>query len=832
MKHFLTIIFLYALYFQPLFALDFNEIPLTDEIKIEDVRVEKRGESATIRLPGLPAKPGYIPVLKCRMFSYSASEGGCNYAARISVNGNDLGRRTVAGRKRLLFREDRFELNDPRFKGRFMPVFLTSTEFNLQFAPTADRADRQTTDGKGAQFILDLSDVIRELDVNTITFTNIRLYFGTPITLFITDASVGYIERSLLEEKETPLLQCAQSSLVRQDGNMQLSVFKNGGFAFNGGNGEVLVVESAFGMDPATVSTMTANDSGNTSAVVTTIDNGFSIEKSWGTIKLKRNLILRDGMLYWEEIWSNTSSEIAAVPFRHRIGLNNAKARVWLRGTPDVFELLTLDGNSTIFMESLQNSSRGFGIMLEDDISRLICGGNSAYGMAELYTGCFALAPGSSRKLFYTVTPVTDNGYWEFINGVRRRWGIGRFGMDRPIFWAPLIPASAGKTWAERVRNIFGGLGPVTLAVDPWIHGLGKMEAIARCANPSGNTEQLLAECHAAALPGVLAKLREIKGAVPGIKVYSLHHASMFCVYLPEFPNYRLFDSVVRGRDLQPYHHAGYDAAILKGAEKRGWAIAYCMPQPGNYSWYRNFELLDAVFSAGVDGVYYDEFGSCATKRDYSRYEYTQWDGFSADIDENGKVVALKADYSVLTLPFQNALIHRLSATGRGLLGNGAAVTADMNQAPIMRFTEGASSNANMPSGHLSHVPLVLGNYGDVNSRAGIMAAVRVALKYGCVYSPFTPTALHLSGADNFVCKFYPLTITELGQGVICARERIIVDHSGTFTWCGVDSGTAELFVYDASGDRLPDTGTVSVVDGKITLTCPENGLVIAELRQ
>jgi hypothetical protein len=126
----------------------------------------------------------------------------------------------------------------------------------------------------------------------------------------------------------------------------------------------------------------------------------------------------------------------------------------------------------------------------------------------------------------------------------------------------------------------------------------------------------------------------------------------------------------------------------------------------------------------------------------------------------------------------------------------------------------------------------VLGNYGDVNSRAGIMAAVRTALRFGCVYSPFTPTALYLSGADNFVCKLYPLTITELGPGVICAKERIIADHSGEFEWIGVESGTAELFIYGADGNRLSDTGCVAIVNGKITLTCPANGLVIAELQQ
>ncbi len=811
---------------------NFSRIKLSDEIKIADFKVENRGDKHTVKLPGLPEKPGFIPVLKCRMYSWAPSDSGCNYAARITVNDNDLGRRTAAGRSRLLFRNDRFELTDPRYKGKLMPVFLTSTELNLQFAPSFRNADKHTTDGQGAQFIFDLSDVARDLDVNTITFTNIRAYLGSPVTLIVCDASVGYLDRKTLNEKEPALLKSIGSGQKITVGSQVLRVFGNGGFAYDGGNGETLIVESALSMDPAAASTLIAKD--NSSAVtVTACRDGFTIVKNFaGGITLQRTLLLRDGRLNWQEVWKNDSDKIKAIPFRHRIGLENRKAKVWLRGTPDVFELFTLDGNSTIFMESLNNQKCGYGIALEDDISRLICGANSAFGMAELYTGHFAVAPGTSQKLFFSVTPTAQKGYWEFINGLRKRWGIGVYGMDRPIFFAPQLPASRGKTWEERVQNIFGDLGPVTLAVEPWMNGLGRPKAIAEFVPGRKNSEDLLNECHAGEVPGHLKKLKAIKNAIPGIKVYSLHHASMYGVYAPEFANYALFDSVMRSRDMKPYHHAGYDAAILKGAEKNGWMVAYCIPLPGNYSWRRNFELVDLALSAGVDGMYFDEFSTCATKRDYSRYDYTRWDGFSADVNEKGEVTALKADHALLTLPFQNALLHKLTASGKGLLGNGSAVSIDLNKSAAMRFTEGASSNANMSGGHLSHVPLVLGNYGNTNSQAGILAAVRGALKYGCIYSPFSPTALYLKGKDNFVCKLYPLTVTELGAGVVCGKERIIVDHSGEFEWSGVESGNAELFLYNAAGDRLPNTGMVKVENGRIKLNCPENGLAIAELQK
>ena len=198
---------------------------------------------------------------------------------------------------------------------------------------------------------------------------------------------------------------------------------------------------------------------------------------------------------------------------------------------------------------------------------------------------------------------------------------------------------------------------------------------------------------------------------------------------------------------------------------------------------------------------------------------------------ENGKITALKSDNAFVTLQFQTALLHKLTAAGKIFLGNGPACTREMNISPAHRFTEGASSNANMPAGHLSHVPLVLGNFGKLDSRAGILDAVRTTLKYGCVYSPFSTVPLYLKGEDNFVCKLYPLTVTRIGENIICAKERFITAASGEFEWTGTDSGNAELFVYDKNGNRLAGQGSAAIRNGKIKLTVPSGGLVIAELK-
>ena len=76
----------------------------------------------------------------------------------------------------------------------------------------------------------------------------------------------------------------------------------------------------------------------------------------------------------------------------------------------------------------------------------------------------------------------------------------------------------------------------------------------------------------------------------------------------------------------------------------------------------------------------------------------------------------------------------------------------------------------------------------------------------------------------------YPITIREIGPGFIAAKERFITRDSGTFTWKGVDNAEVKLYIYDETGDRIKAGSKGKVVNGKITLDVPVNGMIIAEL--
>ena len=200
-------------------------------------------------------------------------------------------------------------------------------------------------------------------------------------------------------------------------------------------------------------------------------------------------------------------------------------------------------------------------------------------------------------------------------------------------------------------------------------------------------------------------------------------------------------------------------------------------------------------------------------------------------MDEKGKIIALKSDNAYTSEAFKSALVQRLTANGKLFLGNGGDCTRVVSSSAGHGFMEGTAL-VNMAEGHLLQVPLVLGNYGDETTAPGVMQSVRDALKVGCIYSPHIRTNLVISGEDNFVCKLYPVTVVEIGPGFVAAKERLIVEHSGTFSWPNAPDGEVTLYIYDKNGKRI-NHGTAAVVKNeKITLQVPENGLVIAELKK
>ena len=800
--------------------------PLSNVTIIPDFTLHDTGETKVLVLPALPDKPGVIPVLRCRMVIKGTAAGGCNYGVRLSCNGTDLGAWTASGKERLLCRESRFEIHDPNYKGKRFPVFR-GADVLLVFAPDVDQGDGVTLDNKGSQFCFDLSDVNRTVDCNEIVFRNIRSKEAEERAVLVTDIEFGWMEKPADVGNDREFTWLASRNSLEKNG-IRVDVYEGGGFAVSVKGTMPLVVETALGVKPLAEPALLARTIAPKQPVrIESLgDDAIRITTQWPDLAMERILRLKEDRLDWTEKWHNTGKEILGVPFRHQCGLAGDRARVWLRGEPDTSEQLTLDGNATVFFESRKNSGTGTGIVLEDDILRLIAGARVEKGVTEIHSPTLALAPGTSRTFHFSVVPTLQGGYWSFINQLRERWEIGSVGAPLPFFWGAEV---ADDSTEEKIRKGLAHLGPIAVILPVWVPG-NWARPLLRQEDISQVTEKTIVDNQQKGLSELLARIARYKRALPESAVMTMAHPMMRYAYLPEFEKNPLAPAVVRTKEGEPYHHGGFDSILLRGAEKKGWAVIYALPRPGNALWESHLNYTRQILDAGADGVYFDEFSSCNERRSYSRYDYAEWDGFSADLDENGKVARLKSDCAYTSLAFQNTLLNTIFRRGKLFLGNGSAVSRDIASSPALRFTEGASSHANMTAGHLNHVPLVLGNYGKQHTLEGVLAAVREALLAGCIYSPMSFTHRLLQGADNFVCKLYPVTIRTLGPGTIIAKERIITCVSGTFEVPENCTGsTAKLYLYTKDGMRDRSFIECDIKNRKITVEVPEGGLVIAE---
>jgi hypothetical protein len=815
---------------------------LDDAIRLEPQTVA-RETPVTLPLPALPQRPGQAILLRFRAVIVAGGEGGCNYNAAVLLNGAAPGRRRAGGEERLVGREPVLVLahgENPPFS-----VF-SGDRLMVMFARDPDQGDAMTTDGFGATFLLDITDIARGVDGNTLTFRNenpaeAKDELGL---LRIEDIEVGWLDRTALPPAASlvPERGLIAASVTR--GDVQLAHGTGGGFTVRRGAGPELLVETGIGMQPDAVSTLVAEDVAAAEARLEAWgDAGFRVTFEWPGLALARTVRIADGLIEWKEQWTNTGDAIRGVPFRHRLFLRGESARFCVGGSADNVALQTSACNPTLYLGSPSQEGSGWGLTAESDWLRLLLGLRGHGGLGELFTETLALAPGKSIELDLTLTPVTESGYWSFVNAVRERWGVNGIAQDRPVFWGYGQPAG-GDAPEAKVAQALGNLGPIYVVLGPWqrlqpdayVVRDGRYPKLPEGAPqtpgpcPDLDVRTFLTFRHREAYWTALQQEVElIRRAAPNVKLMQMLHPAMEAVYRPLQDRWPIAAEAIRTPQGNVFEADHYSRAWLGEYTDRGWGVLYYVPRPGSaYLDQIMGEVTRALDEVGLDGMYCDEFSWAFSRNTYSRYDYSRWDGYSADLDEEGNVLRLKADGAAVTESCQLRMANEVLRRGRYFLGNGGSALRSVNELPIARFIEGGNGSTNWTQGHLSATPLVLGNMGDETTREGVFASVRACLREGCLYSP-TAVNLLLDGPDNFVSKLYPMTVRELGPGWIVGEERIATTVSGQYPWPG---GVVRWYIYDARG-QLGDTPAVveTVPPGEITVKVPEGGLVIVERR-
>ncbi len=827
---------------------DVATLPLNDAADLGTIEVPFH-ESRHVTLPALPAKPGKVIVLRFGAVAYCPGPGGCNYNINVTINGATVGRRTNGGEDRLVGREASFRFTTGT-TGDFQ-VF-SGPRVMLMYAPDVATGNTMSTDGLGATFVLDVSDLVSGVDGNTLTITNTRPVDTDKYDpdVIVENVQVGWLDRELLPKLEVNIPQRGDIARKVTVEELTLAQGTAGGFSADLAEGVELLVETAVGTDPQTQSQLQAQDD---RPAVSQADvevapwgaNGFKLTATWPTLHLMRTIEIRDGLVHWKERWTNTSDAIAAVAFRHRFSLRDEAARFRVGGDPDAPAMAGSPQNPTLFVESHTVHGNGAGITAESDWLRLLMALRTGGGIGELYSESLALPAAGSIDFDLTITPVADGGgYWSFINAVRRRWGVNGVCLQAPIFWnyarAPDCP-----TPEETLRQSLGHLGPIVLVAGGWLRLTPDRTTVCSGNYPKlpqdaprtpGKTPDLDVDAfvsfkHRDAWWRQLASTtRLIQQTCPQVKVMHMTHPAMEVVYKPMADRFPIAGEVIQTAAGNPFEVYHYSRAHLGAYADEDWAVYYHSPRPGStYLAHILRSIQRSMDETGSDGIYCDEFSWGGRRRGYSRYDYSRWDGYSADTDENGEVVHLKCDNAYVSESCQLRMTHEVLRRGKLFLANGGASLRSVNSLPILRFVEGGNGHGMMANGHLSSVPLVLGNMGDQKTQRGVFESVKQCLSIGCIYSP-TAVNLLLKGDDNFVCKLYPITIRELGGGCVKGEERLITTSSGSYRWPAREA-TVRFYTYDANGDLLDGDKVVKVgVDDSLQVDVPSDGLTIAEV--
>ena len=446
-----------------------NAVRLSDQTLLAEKSVE-------LALPPLPAKPGKIVVLQFRTVSYAPTAAGCNSHATVALIGTPLARHTSGGSERLIGRSPSYEFTEG-YPDTSCSVFNGSL-LTTMFAPDVDTGDRMSKDGLGATYVMDISDVARGVDGNSLSIRNLRkpLEAGQRVDLIVRDLAVGWMDRGQLPQPPSLVPQRPPLKTAVSAGSIRLACGQAGGFTVSAADGLELLVETAVGMNGQVPSELIASEtpSQNAQAKVRVEPfgpAGYEMTAEWpaSALRLVRTVEIKGELVEWKERWTNTGKIIAAVPFRHRLFLRKDPTRFFLAGSADVYARAASAENPTLFLESTKREGDGVGVGAESDWLRLLFGMRAQGNVAEIFSQTLAMAPGSSIDFTLTITPVCDKGsYWTFINGVRRRWGLNQFGVRLPIFWN-FARAEGGKTPAETFAKSLGHLGPVMVAAGTWL---------------------------------------------------------------------------------------------------------------------------------------------------------------------------------------------------------------------------------------------------------------------------------------------------------------------------------------------------------------------------
>lgn len=514
------------------------------------------------------------------------------------------------------------------------------------------------------------------------------------------------------------------------------------------------------------------------------IARGAQATVQWkaGSWRVERTVEVHDYHVAVADTVTNQADDLRGVIIEHECAIADEPQEVRLAGRPTTSTQARAynPAHPSVYVRW---SDCGVALLAEDDVFRVHSMSfrePDRFGISDPRLG---LEGGDSVTLEWSIYPTPGGDYWDFVNAVRRNWGVN-FTIPGPfVFASGIYPGWEPEQYAQwmRARDVKITCGGIAKYPDgKYAHGTGVLFAPEWVA-------------------GERDWITKMRQAAPETLPLCYFHAQ--CCTEPggeeKYADSRLLNA--QGEHVgYPYR---YRLPLYVPTRENSY---------GRALWGFVDTILDTI---GAAGIYWDEMSHSVLW--YA--EHMTWDGCSVVIDPTTHEVVRKiTSVPLIMQPLKLDIIRHVRERGAFLMGNSQAATRTMTQQRIVRFVETGSYSAVINT-HLG-CPLGLGNHHDDSTTAeaarnalGILQ--QSALYYGHHY-------VREPEEWNFFAPMFPFTPVELREGVVIGEDRICTAVSGRFGF--PDGAEAEVYVVGGDGLRVADPDVTEVV---------ENGRRLYEIR-
>lgn len=502
---------------------------------------------------------------------------------------------------------------------------------------------------------------------------------------------------------------------------------------------------------------------------------------------------------------TSTSDELIGLKFQYGTNLEKFEP-VYVAGDSNPSASEFAGGRNPSVFGSMPEKEIGIGFVAVDDVFRVQNISRCSERFFHIGSDTFALSPGETRIVEWSLYPVDSADYFDFINTVRRNWNV-----NFPIAGSFNLSMNVYSIWdrkdAQRnTRNM--GLGINTFGVHYWSH-------LARTINPKykNYTDGIWGVPRSGQLVRVMLDDKSVIEEDPVV----INHFEKSCISKARkfTPEVKILSYIHNQLSVKADDDKYEDCQLI---DKKGKKCSYngrkhvkiLIPTLEN-AWGKDF-MNDIDWFLGnfdLDGLYWDEMNH-TNSRIY--YGSAMWDNVSVELDDKFNVKRKISYVPLLKLPFTLKCMEKIIMQHKKMLvGNFSPETRSELRYRFPRFEETYSSRWIVLS-HL-YTPIQLGDMLTyANTPEDMAADMRNALFRGALYYHY----LGSTGCPSLSSKMFPFTPLELHSGWLLGKERILTALSGDFGWYG-ENRLAQTFVFDEQGREIPGYPVVTIGTGEGT---------------